>query len=141
MEIIIGQGINEIRFGLTQAQAIELLGEPDKTYELEGSTRWQYFDSQIELSFEKEHEDKMGWIEIKNPDALLFNLKLIGESAETVLSVVADNIADEPEHDDYGNLETYYYNDQQLEFQFEMNRLRSINSGFLWLDNDTPRWP
>lgn len=134
-----GQGVGKIRFGQTERQTIEQLGLPDKTYQLEAATRLQYFDLQLELAFENERENRLGWIEIKHPDATLFQRKLMGENAETVLPVVADNIFDEPEHEDYGSLETYFYENYRLELQFEMNRLRSINIGVLWLDNDTPQ--
>lgn len=141
MEISIGKGVGSIQFGQDEQQIINQLGKPDKVYELEGSKRLQYFDLQIAVAIECEHENKFGWVEVKNPDALLFGQKLIGECVEKVLSVISAAIADTPEYEDYGSLETYFYENQWLELQFELNRLRSINIGVLFIDNNTPNWP
>lgn len=141
MEILIGKGIDSIRFGQVESQIIEQLGEPNKTYELEDSKRLQYFDLQIEVSLENERENRFGWVEVKNPNATLFGQKMIGERAEKVLSVVSATITESPEHEDYGSLVTYFYESQWLELQFELNQLRSINIGVLWIDNETPNWP
>lgn len=141
MEILIGKGVGNIQFGQDEAQVVNQLGKPDKIYELDGSRRLQYFALQIEVSFEHERENRFGWAEVKNPEATLFGYKLIGENIEKVLPVVSASIAEAPEHTDYGSIETYFYNSHWLELQFEFNRLRSINIGCLWIDNETPDWP
>jgi len=141
LEILTGKGVDNIQFGQSEPQVVDQLGEPDKVYELEGSKRLQYFDLQIEVAFEYERENRFGWVEVKNPNAILFGEKLIGERADKVLSVISAIIVDAPEHEDYGGLETYFYESHWLELQFELNRLRSINIGVLWIDNDTPDWP
>jgi hypothetical protein len=141
VEIFIGKGVGSILFGQDEQQIINQLGRPDKVYELEGSKRLLYFDLQIEVAIEYEHENKFGWVEVKNPDATLFGQKLIGESIEKVLSVVSAAIAHTPEYEDCGSLEIYFYESLWLELQFELNRLRSINIGVLFIDDNTPDWP
>ncbi|MCU0542938.1 MAG: hypothetical protein MUE44_12190 [Oscillatoriaceae cyanobacterium Prado104] len=141
LEISIGKGVGSIQFGQDEQQIINLLGRPDKIYESAGSKRLQYFDLLIEVAIEFEYENKFGWLEVQNPDATLFGQKLIGASVEKVLSVVSTEIADRPKHDDYGHLETYFYENQWLELQFAMNRLISINIGVLFIDDNRPDWP
>jgi len=59
---------------------------------------------------------------------------------KTVLSVIATAISETPELTDYHSFESYFYNSCWLESQFEMGRLRSINLGVLWNEDDTPQW-
>lgn len=141
MEIQIGKGVCGIRFGQTEQEIVEVLGQPDKEYELEGSKRLQFFELQVEVALEHERDDRLDLIEVKNPAATLFGHALIGEELEKVLSLVSAVVSEAPEHDDYGGLETYFYEKNWLELQFELNRLRTINIGVLWVDNDTPLWP
>lgn len=141
MEILLAKGLDNIRFGQTEDEIISQLGEPDKAYLLDESKRLQFFELQVEFSFESEQDNRLGWIEVHSSEAVLFGQKFIGESREKVLSVVSSQIADEPEVDDYGSFECYLYEKYELELQFKFNRLSSINFGFIWLDNDTPDWP
>lgn len=141
MEILIGKGVGSIQFGQVEAEVVQQLGQPDKVYAAEDAKCLQYFDLQVELWFEHERDDRFGWAVVKNPDATLFGQKLMGENAEKVLAVVAAVIADAPEHEDYGSFEAYLYKNYWLELQFEFGRLRSINIGVLWLDDDTVAWP
>jgi hypothetical protein len=141
MEILLARGLDNIRFGQTEDDVICQLGEPDKTYLLDYSKCIQFFELRVVFSFEFEQDNRLGWIEVHHPEAILFGLKLIGQNREKVLSVISSQIVDEPEVDDYGSFESYLYGKYELELQFEFNCLRSINFGFLWLDNDTPDWP
>lgn len=141
MEILIGKGIGDIQFGQLEQQVVNQLGQPDKVYESEGAKHLQYFDLQIEACFEYEHDHKLGWVVVKNPDATLFGQKLIGKRTEKVLGVIAVAIAEVPEHEDYGSFESYLYEIHWLELQFELNQLRSINIGVLFADDENPDWP
>jgi hypothetical protein len=141
MEILLAKGLDNIRFGLTEVEVTRQWGEPDKAYLLDESKRLQFFELQVEFSFEFEHENRLGWIEVHNPEATLFGQKLIGVRREKVLSIISSHITDEPEIDDYGHSESYFYENCWLELQFEFDRLRAINFGFLWRDDDTSDWP
>ena len=141
MEILLAKGLDNIRFGQTEDEITSQLGEPDKVYLLDESKRLQFFELRVEFSFEFEQNNRLGWIEVHHPEAILFGQKLIGENREKVLSVISTQIPDQPEVDDYGSFECYLYEKYELELQFKFNSLYSINFGFLWLDNDTPDWP
>ncbi len=80
MEVLPSIGINNICFGVSEKQAINILGKPDKAYITDsGCKRLQFNNLQIELSFEPDNNNLLGWLEIHYPNATLFGKKLIGK--------------------------------------------------------------
>ena len=142
MEIKLGEGIGPIQFGITKSKTIEILGEPDKAFETdEDCERLQFNDELIELSFEPDNDGLLGWIEVHNPDAELFGMKLLGKNKSDVLALLNAHLDYSPETDDYGSMESLSYDDHWLELQFEFNRLNCINFGVMYDESESPIWP
>ncbi|WP_428241542.1 hypothetical protein [Gynuella sp.] len=142
MNIKLGEGVGPVQFGVTKAKTIELLGAPDKVYETDSDCeRLQFNDIMLELSFEPENENLLGWIEVHNSNAELFGLKLLGKTKEDVLMLLAGHLNYAPETEDYGSMESLSYDNHWLELQFEFNRLKCINFGVLYDESDAPIWP
>ncbi|MCU7813169.1 MAG: hypothetical protein KZQ77_18345 [Candidatus Thiodiazotropha sp. (ex Notomyrtea botanica)] len=142
MEVIPGIGTDKIRFGITENEAISCLGAPDKTYTTDGgSKRLQFNLLCIELSFEPENENRLGWIEIHNPEYLMGSRKLIGASQQEVLSFVTELLDEEPEIEDYGSFLSVSYDEHWVELQFQFGRLDCINVGVLYDESEKPQWP
>jgi hypothetical protein len=134
MRIIISNGllINKclIKFNSTRTEIIDSIKKPDKIYySEEGDVRWQYFNYMIELSFERENNFKLGWIEIYNETVEIFSFKPIKINKTKVLEVINNRFSYSPEIDDYGSFESYFYEKDWLELQFMFNRLVNINFG------------
>lgn len=143
MKITLGAGIDDLLFGCTEDQAREILGcQEDKSYFSDSEChRLQFYDLRLELSFEPENDDRLGWIEIHHPQVLLFGHQLIGQRQQKVLEIVAEELGAFSEHHDYGSFESFDYDDQWLELQFKFGRLKCINFGVLYDENDEPFWP
>ncbi len=142
MEITLGKGLDNIVFGKSKEDIIDMLGWPDKSYETDmGSTRLQFNDLKIELSFEPENSNKFGWLEIHNSNAKLFGKNLIGCQLKDVLAFIDSKLNEQPQIEDYGSFISYAYNTQWLELQFQFNVLTNILIGVLYGDNDEPIWP
>lgn len=142
MEVTPGIGTDIIRFGITEAEAIALLGEPDKTYATdEGSNRLQFNLLRIELSFEPENENRLGWIEIHNPEVSLGGRKLIGSSQQEVLGFVSGLLDEQPEIEDYGSFLSVSYDENWVELQFQFGSLDCINVGVHYDESEKPKWP
>ena len=142
MEILPGIGTDVINFGVTEQEAIELLGTPDKGYTTDGDCkRLQFNKLQIELSFEPDNNNLLGWLEVHDPNAELFGKKLIGIKQSEVLKFVTNRLNEKPETEDYGSFISVTYETKWIELQFEFGILKSINLGVMYDDSDTPQWP
>lgn len=95
----------------------------------------------LELSFEPENENLLGWIEVHHSQGTLFGYQLIGHSRQNVLDLLAKELENPPECEDYGSFNTAFYEDQWLELNFEFGRLKNINFGVLYGEDDEPLWP
>ena len=142
MEIKIGTGVDNICFGLTENEALKLLGKPDKIYSTDcGCHRLQFNEKLIELSFEPENDYRLGWIEVHNPQAVLFKKMLIGLPEHDVALHLIDYLSEQFEVTDYGSFSSHEYKNEWLELQYEFGRLRCINLGVLYGGDDKPVWP
>src|SRR6516162_5719286 len=109
MEIRPGKGVSQVHFGLTEQELIGELGPPDKRYQTDsGALCLQYFDLRLEFSIEPAHGFRLGWVEVHNPEAMLCGHRLVGQPAAAVIPLVTRALGEEPEHEDYGSLETYF---------------------------------
>jgi hypothetical protein len=140
LNIILGQGLGEIQFGMTKQNIIESLGLPNKEYQTDDeNNRLQYFDYRIELSLEcNNNKYRLGWIEVHNKKALLFDKQLIGEKKVDVLHYLEKFIGNIYEEVDYNSFIAILYDKYELELQFEFGTLQNINFGNFFDENDNP---
>jgi hypothetical protein len=130
LTIRINEGFGAIKFGINKNDALTLLGHADKIYTTDFEcTRWQYNNLMIELSFEPEYNDTLGWIEVYNREAKLFDYKLIGLKQNEVLNFLSSRIDEKPEIEDYGSFVSVNYESIWLELQFQFDKLININFG------------
>ena len=141
MEITPGKGTSIVVFGLTFDEAVSVLGNADKTFLTEeGNKRVQFNKHLLELSFEPENENLLGWIEVHNPEATMFGHKLIGMNQKEVLEIVESNCNEKGELEDFGSMISVFFDKHWLELQFEFGLCRSVNLGVLYDENEQPIW-
>ena len=142
MNVLPKIGTESIRFGATEAEAIALLGNPDKTYLTdEGCKRLQFNSLRLELSFEPENENRLGWIEIHDPDSSLGGRNLIGASQDEALAFVTEFLGGDPEIEDFGSFLSASYEGHWVELQCQFGILDCINLGVPFDESDQPIWP
>ena len=141
MEVLIGKGTSLVPFGITEKQAIKLLGEPQKFFYTDGdSKRLQYYEHLIELSFEPDNDNRLGWIEVHNPSALFGGEKIVGRPQKWVLDYVSSQCNEIAEIEDYGSMLSASFDKSWVEVQFEFGKCCCINLGVLYDENDAPIW-
>jgi len=142
LKITLGCGIELVSFGATETEILLSLGEPDKAYFTDGECkRLQYNKLLLELSLEPDNDNRLGWLEVHNPEVELFGSKLIGKSFAQVEVILKDKLSESQTIEDYGSFISVTYDDLWLELNFEFDRLTNINFGVLYGDNDTVLWP
>lgn len=142
MNIIPHIGLSLIPFGLTETQVIALFGFPNKSQVTEsGDREIQYFQHKIELKFEAENEDRLGWIVVHNKDFQIFDTSPWVLTKDEVIELFTRELDETPNFEDYFSLESYSFDNNWVELQFEFGELHSINIGVLYDEDDSPLWP
>jgi len=119
-----------ISFGISMDDVENILSKPNKIYKTnEGNIRCQYYQYLIELSFEKEDEFKLGWIEVYNKYSKIYNHMFIGKNIEQAIKYFNSKIMESPEFYDYGSFESYFYNKNWIELQVQFGNITNINFG------------
>ena len=142
MQILIGKGINDFIFGLTESEIISMHGEPDKKYTDEyGDIYIQYNPIETTLKFEKENNFKLGWLETSNINTQLYEMSPWKLPQIELISKLKEILSEPLEIEDYDSFESVLFNNSWLELQFEYGKLRQINIGVLFDASDDPMWP
>lgn len=152
-------GFDKVKFGMSQEQVIEILGNPDEieadqnfsdnaceTEEL--TTIFTYFELGVSLSFEKCENYRLMEISFDDNDFKLGDMAA-GVSKEMAFKAAEKLGFEEPYEDDlseYGEevpegFESYTYDDKNVTLYFEDGILATIQIGPEWLDNDIINWP
>jgi len=142
MQILIGNGINNLIFGLTEREIISTHGEPDKKYTDEyGDIYIQYNSLETTLKLEKENDFILGWLETSNTNTRLYEISPWQLQQEELVSKLENILSESPETEDYDSFESVIFNNSWLELQFEYEKLKQINIGVLFDENNNPKWP
>lgn len=140
MNIVVGRGVGNIVFGLTEYDVVMKLGAPDKVgIDANGSRDLIYHEWQLVLKIEP--DGRLGWIEVHDPQATWTGLKPWETERTILLDLLAEFLGESSETNDYGKLETWFFSDHQVELQYELGRLSAFNIGVTYDENDEPRWP
>lgn len=108
MEIYPGIGLNNIRFGVTEAELIALIGEPDKTRddtELE-RRQLQYNSLRSAFWFDDTH---LHWIECSHPEMSLNGQRLYEMEEQEAIAFIGSELGESPQLEDHGHFECYSF--------------------------------
>ena len=107
--IYVGQGIGKIKFGLVEQNVISLLGYPDKIVDGDSSKNFYFNKWKLCLKFEKKRDNKLGWIEVYNKQAFLYNKKIFSLSVDKLLKLLEINLMEKPIFEDNVNFQSYFF--------------------------------
>lgn len=138
MEIKVGIGLGEIRFGMSIDTVQNKLGKPDRTRQGQDSLLLQYNDLRSMLWFNPDL--CLHWIQCSHVESMLFNRMVIGEAVQPILSIIETELNASYEMEDYDSMESYCFHDAELELQAEYATIAAICFGHLWED-DQPVYP
>lgn len=117
-------------FGTSMKDIKRILGKANKIYTTDDDNiRWQYYDYFIELSFEKNDNYALGWIEVYNKSLEIFDQKFIGKNKDEVVEYFNSKVCEVPEYEDYHSFESIFYEKIWVELQFQFDKLYNINFG------------
>lgn len=151
--IVLGEGLGQIKFGMTRDQVKAILGEPDDVdsyedmdIEDDGSESWHYDELELSLSFDEEEDWRLVTIAVSAASYLFDGKEVIGMEKEAFLNQVDSLNIGESETEDWSseempNHELVSYGDVQANFWFEDGTLTEIQWGPFFEDEDNIKWP
>jgi len=154
MNIVPGIGVGEIEYGMTEEEVIKHLGKPDKIDEeeyVEGTGDWHrvlwYSPRNVNFTFNKEDDYRLGTITIMGSGYKLFNKELFNAPKSLVRKIVIEHFRELMPIEDYTLLENEPHeclNSDELGimFWFDSDNLSEMQCGYLYeSDNETIIWP
>lgn len=138
MEIKIGIGIKNIYFGMYKKEIETIIGKPNKITRgaVEDWTTYEYFDEMIRLIFSKEENDRLITIEVHHQEIMLFNENIFNKTKEEIKEFLNKNGCSDIEYEDYETFETLSCSELHTTFEFEFNKLNSIEFSPLFNNDD-----
>lgn len=144
MKLKLEIGIGRLKFGLSESEVEELLGIPDKNIkdpDSDDSIIWIYNDEKIRLTFYKDEERRLGYMETSNPNLALDQFVIIDTNIDLVKQEFSINNITEWEIEDYHSFTSYFNEDFWLTLHVEYGRVTSIQLGVPFINEEEYKWP
>ncbi len=150
-EIKLGVGFSKVKFGMSEKEVIELLGQPEETEEMRfedgGMANIYYYDELgLSLSFESEEDFRLMEVSFEDEDFTVKNLLHVGVSKIALPEIFKKLDLSKPELEDltsegFPGKELYTFEDENMNVWLDDEEVSSIQIGPLWTDDDTISWP
>ena len=152
LNIIPGIGLGDIKFGMTRARILEMLGPADSTEivdylkEDDDTTEsWNYKRLGIELNFCSYENFLLTWIDVQSGAYLLYGTPLIGESMDGLLKFLDSREVAYTTEDvypiDVRDWKLIRVDIWAMDFHVKDGEVADIEWGPLWKDENTQIWP
>ena len=153
-EVKTGEGLNDIKFGITREELESLLGKPDEvdgfSYEEDGQENdteaWHYDEYEISFSFDKDDNWLLGTIASSAEDTIFAGEKIMGLDPDSVMNLLRANGIDDAVLEDLSTPENPNHHvimveDDSINFWFEDGELSEVQWSPFWEDEETIVWP
>ncbi len=141
MELKVKYGIDNLLFGTSIKFVEKNLGKCDVEYtDEEGNIKYQYNKLKLTLTFYKEANFKLAYIQCSSEDITLFNKKIIGQDINNILSFLEENGMDDFEYENYDSFATHTNEDNWLVLNEEYGEVNEVEIGVIINDDDEYEW-
>jgi hypothetical protein len=128
-------GLSNIPFGATMTDIEKILGKAEETEVLDDmedclSTVWHYWDQGFSLFFDENNQRLFGCVEIDNENTMLWGQNIFKLSEKQIIDLFKSKSYTqfETEVHEWGE-KRLSFDDANIDFYFEKNKLSSINYG------------
>ncbi len=153
MEIKIGIGIGDVKFGMDRAQVESIMGKADNVSEMnydntgeDKAIIWQYERLDIDFTFDQSDDWKMGAIMIESNRHKLGHTIRVGIEKDKLIRELTklgiDDLVIEPmPYGENPNYELIESDKMQTNFWLNDGEVSQIQFSPLWQDEDNIIWP
>ena len=146
-EIILGQGIGEIRFGLTMDEVEAIMGKPEEVETSEEDEEfeyevWNYWEEGYSFYFDEDDDYRLGLIETANEEVTLFGQKIFQMKQAEVEALLKSKGLSNPDKDTLETGEKHVtYEKEMLDMYFDKDALVTVKFGVFVGDDLEVQWP
>lgn len=140
-------GIDNIKFGMTKSEVIEILGSPDKIsnedYGLEEETEEliEWNKPKLRLTFEKSENYRLTYIRVQNDDLVYKGKTILKQTAEYIKQEVFSDISNKWEIEKYHSFDVHSDDENWLSFSIEFGVANEFEFGVTFTDDNEYDWP
>ena len=150
-KIIPGVGFDKIKFGMTQDEVEDILGEPDEVEEQnygegESAEVFYYDELGISMSFDAEEDYRLVEISFEDESFILFDSIHVGQPIDEALTLaekaqMGEYDLEDLSTDGFEGKELYGFEKENINFWSDDKTLSSIQIGPYWVNDETIKWP
>jgi hypothetical protein len=144
MKLNIEIGIGKLRFGFKEDEVKEILGNPDEIKKDENSENriiWVFNKEKIRLTFYKDEERKLGYIETANPNLTLNEFSIINSNIELVKEEFSKEEIFDWEKEEYHSFTTYFNERFWITFHVKYEEVTDLEIGVPFITEEEYKWP
>lgn len=149
MEIKIGIGLDQVKFGMERSEVQKILGEPSEkelfSYaedEEDLTEVWHFDDKELSLSFDEADDWRLIMIAASDDSFTLGGKDIVGRSYEEVSAILKELGHTEFETDEVSEYDKVIkIENESLNIWFDNNEASELQWGPKWSDDDTPIFP
>ena len=137
-------GIDNLVFGMSQKDIVGILGEPNRTFQLDdfddNEMVWEWNEKMLRLTFYKEENDRFGYLRTMHPDLNYNGKKILNLPPK----FVKENIFSELKQWDKNefDFDTLYFNEQYwLNLTCQYGRVIELEMGVPFKNEEDYDWP
>jgi len=132
-------GVGELVFGMQQQHVVAVYGRPSKQFKDEDdNVVYLYNQYKMRLTFYDDEEYRLGYIVISDPEATLFDNKVIGRAPKEVQSELPAYKNWEVVEED--GVESYFNEDNWLMLIAEFGEVIKVEVGAIFTNKDEFDW-
>ncbi|WP_157810942.1 hypothetical protein [Nonlabens sp. MB-3u-79] len=140
-------GIDNIKFGMTKSEVIEILGSPDKisneNYGLENETEEiiEWNKPKLRLTFEKSENYRLTYIRVQNQSLTYNGKKIMNQTAEFLKSDIFADISNKWEVENYDFCDVHFDEENWLSINIEFGVANEFEFGTTFKNDNEYDWP
>jgi len=152
-DIKAGEGLGDIKFGMTRSQVKKLLGEPSEIEKFsysdsdeDLSESFHYDELELSVGFDEDAEWRLVTLAVSSPDYEFMNKKLIGIDRDSLLATLEElgiknlEYENDPSEDSPESI-LITSKDKGITFWLEDNVVSEIQWGPIYINEETIIWP
>jgi hypothetical protein len=137
----IGEGLDNLKFGMNRDEVSKIIGKPDEleldTEDGDAAEMWIYPEKELTLFFEGDEMPILVSIESGHEDTELFGKKIFDLSEKDIISLLQANQAGEMEiEDEAWGEHRISFDDLMIDFYMENGKLNTVNWSMVISDDD-----
>jgi hypothetical protein len=141
MEVKLKFGIDQLLFGMKQADVKKLYGEPDKQFKDDDKNIiFVYNQLQLRLTFYDDEDLRLGYIISSNPRLTINDKVFINETVEEVKKQLEVNKIKSWEKEDFDLTENHFNEENWLILQSEFARIIKVEIGAVIKNEEDFDW-